>query len=69
MSTEQPTQNPTVASIEVAAPGDVDEDEFNELEWDAESSASASITSSVLQHSFEHGRRVRMRFAASRSSS
>ncbi|KAI9152037.1 S-adenosyl-L-methionine-dependent methyltransferase [Paramyrothecium foliicola] len=45
------------APIEVANQGDVDEDEFNELEWDAESSASASITSSVLQHSFEHGRR------------
>jgi SAM-dependent methyltransferase len=50
-------QDPNPALIEAAAPGDVEDDEFDAVEWDADSSASTSITSSVLQHSYEHGRR------------
>lgn len=45
--------------IEAAAADDrEDEDEFAIEEWDADSSASTSVTSSVLFHSYENGRRV-----------
>lgn len=57
MADQEATHHVT-APIEVAAPEDVDDDEFRELEWDSSSSHCTSINSSVLEHSYELGRRV-----------
>ncbi|OHF01712.1 methyltransferase [Colletotrichum orchidophilum] len=40
-----------------AGSDDGNDDAYQPREWDASSSASASVTSSVLKHSFENGRR------------
>jgi hypothetical protein len=46
--------------IEAGDPDDIDEDEFAPSTFDIDSeSAFGSITSSVLRHSYENGRRVR----------
>jgi hypothetical protein len=42
--------------IEVGTEAD-NEGEYEPLDYDAESSASTSITSSIYRHSFENGRR------------
>ncbi len=46
----QPTEEP------------VDEDEFETSDYDASSTASTSVTSSIYQHHYENGRRVRPLF-------
>ncbi|KAK5661869.1 hypothetical protein OQA88_9977 [Cercophora sp. LCS_1] len=46
------------APIEVAAPEDVDHDEFDACDYDKRSAAEGtSITSSLFEHSYENGRR------------
>jgi hypothetical protein len=51
----------TIAAPIEPAPADeaVEEDAFATSDFDAQSTASTSVTSSVYQHSFENGRRVR----------
>jgi len=47
------------AMIEAAAPGDGPaEGDFATSEYEADSNASTSITSSIYKHSYENGRRV-----------
>jgi hypothetical protein len=56
MSTEDPAR---AAPIEAAAPEDIEHDEFDPQDVDDVSlGASTSVTSSILQHSYENGRRV-----------
>ncbi|KAJ3946945.1 uncharacterized protein N0V96_003322 [Colletotrichum fioriniae] len=52
-----PAQSPEQAPDIIEAGGDVSDDGFQPSEWDASSSGSTSITSSVLKHSYENGRR------------
>lgn len=46
-------------AVVAAGPGDVEEDEFEPQDLDTVSAATTSITSSIYQHQFENGRRVR----------
>jgi hypothetical protein len=48
--------------IEAVALTELDDKEFEKTDWDAGSTASTSITSSILQHSYENGRRVSRAF-------
>jgi len=58
-ATAQPGSPPTEA-IEVAAAEDVETDEFDPQEYDGSSfAASTSVTSSLFEHAYENGRRVR----------
>ncbi|KXH49767.1 methyltransferase [Colletotrichum simmondsii] len=52
-----PAQSPEQSPDIIEAGGDVSDDVFQPSEWDASSSGSTSITSSVLKHSYENGRR------------
>ncbi len=46
-------------AIEANAPGELlDDDEFDASDYDATSTASTSVTSSIYHHHFENGRRV-----------
>lgn len=44
--------------IEVATAQDVEGDEFDARDFDSSTAASTSITSSLVEHSYENGRRV-----------
>ena len=47
-------------ALDVATEDDVEDGEFEAQEYDSDSAASASIRSSILEHEYEHGRRVRL---------
>lgn len=48
----------TQPALDVATDEDVDDGEFDPQEYDATSSASTSIRSSIMEHEYESGRRV-----------